>query len=124
MADNNVKVTNKNDYLSIRMDRREYEAFKKFCAKKKIKVATALRYFMAYSIDKNELPFSKKDIYLLQSKDSNGANPARVSLRIQNTEERDKFKELCELYNTTMAGAVKLFFRMCITKGDFPFEAE
>lgn len=112
----------KNNYLSIRMDRNEYERFKKFCDKKKIKVSSALRLFMLYSLEKKEFPFSTQEMYLLMGKDSNGSDPVRVSLRIQNTEERDAFKNLCEDNNTTMAGAVKWYFRMCVSKGDFPFE--
>lgn len=112
----------KGDYLCIRANGEEYEGFKEFCDKKGISVATALRYFMRRAIDESRLPFTREELYLLQSKDSNGKKPVRVSLRIQDAEERNSFKKICDDCNATMAGAVKLFFRKCVENNDFPFD--
>lgn len=115
-------ATRKGDYLCIRANRVEYADFRSFCDKKGISVATALRYFMRRSIDEKKLPFNKKELYLLQSKDNNGTAPIRVSLRIQDAEERNAFKKICDKHNASMAGAVKLFFRKCVENGEFPFD--
>lgn len=114
-------MSDKEKYLGIRINNELKREFIEFCNSKQVSQASVLHYFMKKSVEIGKLPFTKDEIYMLESKSSNGSNVTKVSLRIKDMEVKEKFKKLCASYGLSMAGAVKLFFRKCISTGNLPF---
>lgn len=115
-------MAEKTVFICIRIKSSEYDAFKEWCSNKGLKITQATKYFIQRSIDDNKLPFSKEELYLLRGYDSNGTDAARVSIGMLDPEEKEKFSKLCENNMVSVAGAIKLFFRKCVTNNAFPFE--
>lgn len=114
-------MNNKGKYLGIRISAELKKELETFCDDKGVSQSSVLYYLMKKSVDEKKLPFSEKEIYMLESKSSNGKNPKKVSLRIKDESLKEKFKLLCSACGVDMAGAIKLYFRKCIEKGDIPF---
>lgn len=115
------KASDKGGYLYARVNEELKEGFREFCNKKGVNLTTALHYFMMKSLDEGRLPFSRDELYMIESRDSNGEAVARVSLRVKRLEDKANFEALCDKHSVSMSGAVKLYFKKCIELGDYPF---
>lgn len=108
----------KNEYLSVRINKKLKQDFYEFCNKSGISASAAVNQLALKCVEKGSIPFV---VHVVDYDMGKKGDSIRTSIRMK-SDLREDFSKVCAKTGIPMGTVVKMFMLQCIDEGRFPFE--